>query len=89
MKQWILAKYYATGYTFGQFCATGYRVLSGLPHTPVTSLVKYPPPGHMGNNVNFSLADKVWTSFFAICTLRIRFEVDINIAKTNKGIKIS
>ena len=30
------------GILLGIFYATGYRVLSGLPHTPVTSLVKYP-----------------------------------------------
>ena len=33
---------YATGYAFGVFFATGYRVWRDLPHTPVTYLVIYP-----------------------------------------------
>ena len=46
MKQWILVKYLCDRvYFWAIFYATGYRVLSGLPHTPVTSLVKYSPPG--------------------------------------------
>ena len=46
MKQWILAKFLCNRvYFWTFFYATGYRVLSGLPHTPVTSLVKYPPGG--------------------------------------------
>ena len=45
MKQWILVKFLCDRvYFWAIFYATGYRVLSGLPHTPVTSLVKYPPP---------------------------------------------
>ena len=44
LKQWILAKFFETGYTFGAFFmrqgtwgifyATGYRVWRDLPHTP-------------------------------------------------------
>ena len=45
MKQRILAKLLSDRVYFWEiFYATGYRVLSDLPHTPVTSLVKYPPP---------------------------------------------
>ena len=46
MKQRNLVKFLCDRvYFWAIFYATGYRVLSGLPHTPVTSLVKYPPPG--------------------------------------------
>ena len=31
-------------YFWAIFYVTGYRVWRDLPHTPVTSLVKYPPP---------------------------------------------
>ena len=45
MKQWILVKFLCYRvYFWAIFYATGYRVLSGLPHTSVISLVKYPPP---------------------------------------------
>ena len=47
MKQWIFAKFlWDRVYFWAIFYATGYRVLSGLPHTPVTSLFKYPPGVH-------------------------------------------
>ena len=46
LKQWILAKFLCDRvYFWAIFYATGYRVWRALPHTPVTSLVKYPPPG--------------------------------------------
>ena len=45
LKQWILAKFLCDRvYFWAIFYATGYRVWRALPHTPVTSLVKYPPP---------------------------------------------
>ena len=45
MKQWILAKFLCDRvYFWATFYATGYRVLSGLPHIPVTSLSQVPPP---------------------------------------------
>ena len=44
-KQWILGKFLCDRvYFWAIFYATGYRVWRALPHTPVTSLVKYPPP---------------------------------------------
>ena len=46
MKQWILVKFLCDRvYFWAIFYSTGCRVLSGLPHIPVTSLVKYPLPG--------------------------------------------
>ena len=43
------------GILLGHFYATGYRVWRDLPHTPVTSLVKYLPPGYMvGSSLNKS-----------------------------------
>ena len=51
MKQWILAKFLCDRvYFWAIFYATGYRVLSSLPHTTVTSLVKYPPPRLKNNS---------------------------------------
>ena len=41
----LLAKFLSDRvYFWGIFYATGYRAWRGLPHTPVTSLRKYPPP---------------------------------------------
>ena len=49
--------FYATGYTFwGIFYARGYKALGYLPHTPVTSLVKYLP--------GFGSADTVLIDFY-------------------------
>ena len=43
LKQWILAKFLCDRvYFWAIFYAIGYRVWRDLPHTPVTSLVKYP-----------------------------------------------
>ena len=53
LEQWILAKLYATWYAFGIFYVTGYRVWKDLPHTPVTSLVKYLPKGKTFRERNF------------------------------------
>ena len=40
-------------YIWGIFYATGYRVWRDFPHTPVTSLVKYPVNFEMSPIVNF------------------------------------
>ena len=59
MKQWILVKFLCDRVYFSAILyATGYRVLSGLPHTPVTSLVKYPPPPPPGRRTTEVLFSK-------------------------------
>ena len=45
LKQCVLAKFLCDRvYFWTIFYATDYRVWIDLPHTPITSLVKYPPP---------------------------------------------
>ena len=81
MKQWILAKLLCDRvYFWAIFYATGYRVLSGLPHTPVTSLVKY-PPGPIFGRFSFKMGglSRNWQKLSKMGSFLLKFIVKVDV----------